>query len=255
MGMRRHRMALGPPLPACVLELPNQFLLLRVGADHRISGALMVFDLLIDIPELRIAVRVLLSLNGLGAALQAEPLLPQQVPDGTGGNLWPWRVSSAARLRDDLVVHRSGDIGSPRSSGSTRASSAGRSPRSSAAAFLRPPPGLRARPSGSAPESSSVTPRETVASRTPAARATSRIPSCPSARASAPISSRRCRSSRCGKIARTSPPAPAPLPHHQPYHSSMPHYRKQRVIFPQALRLVAGRQGGGEDGDGDAGLV
>ena len=50
--------------------------------------------------------------------------------------------------------------------------------------------------SGSAHESSSVTPKETVASRTPAARATARIPPGPSARASAPISSRRCRSSR-----------------------------------------------------------
>jgi hypothetical protein len=99
-----------------------------------------------------------------------------------------------------LVVHRSGDIGSPRSCGSTRASSAGRSPGSASAARLRPPPGLRAPPSGSAPESSSLTPSDTVASRTPAARATSRIPPCRSVRASAPISSRRCRSSRCGKI-------------------------------------------------------
>ena len=62
---------------------------------------------------------------------------------------WPCRVSSAARLRVDLVVHRSGDIGSPRSSGSTRASSARRSPGSRSAACLRPPPGRRARPSGS----------------------------------------------------------------------------------------------------------
>jgi hypothetical protein len=53
--------------------------------------------------------------------------------------LWPWRVSSAASLRVDLVVHRSGDTGSPRSSGSTRASSAERSPRSTSAARLRPP--------------------------------------------------------------------------------------------------------------------
>jgi hypothetical protein len=41
----------------------------------------------------------------------------------------------------------------------------------------------------------------------PAARATSRIPPCPSARASAPISSRRCRSSRCGKITSNFAPA------------------------------------------------
>ena len=55
----------------------------------------------------------------------------------------------------------------------------------------------RARP---ATRSGSSTPSDTVASRTPAAQATSQIPPCPSARASIPISSRRCRSSGCGKI-------------------------------------------------------
>jgi hypothetical protein len=47
--------------------------------------------------------------------------------------LYPWRVSSPASLRVDLVVHRSGDIGSPRSCGSTNASSAGTSPGSRSA--------------------------------------------------------------------------------------------------------------------------
>ena len=112
----------------------------------------------------------------------------------------PWRASSAARARVDLTVHRSGDTGSPRSSGSTSASSAGTSPGSRSADRLRPPPGRRARLSGSAPAASSSTPSDTVASRTPAACATSRIPPCPSARASQPSSSRRCRSSRCGNI-------------------------------------------------------
>jgi hypothetical protein len=37
----------------------------------------------------------------------------------------PCRVSSSARCRSDLVVHRSGDIGSPRRSGSTSASRLG----------------------------------------------------------------------------------------------------------------------------------
>ena len=138
----------------------------------------------------------------------------------SGPTRWPWRVNSVASARVDFVVHRSGDIESPRSSGSTRANGAGRSPGSRSAARLRPPPGRRARRraaapaagpprpppgrrarlSGSPPTSSSSTPADTVASRTPAAAATSRIPPCPSARASAAISSRRCRSSRCGEI-------------------------------------------------------
>lgn len=37
----------------------------------------------------------------------------------------PWRVNSTANVRVDLVVHRNGDIGSPRSSGSTSRNSAG----------------------------------------------------------------------------------------------------------------------------------
>ena len=90
--------------------------------------------------------------------------------------LWPWAVSSAASVRVDFAVHRSGDTGSPRSAGSMRASSAGTSPGSVSAARLRPPPGRRTRPSGASPASSSYTPDDTVASRTPAARATSRIP-------------------------------------------------------------------------------
>ena len=155
----------------------------------------------------------------LALPCRLNPSARSRSPTVSAPTRWPWRVSSAARLRVDFVVHRSGDIGSPRSSGSTRASSAGPSPGSISAARLRPPPGRRTRPSGSAPESSSLTPRDTVASRTPAARATSRIPPCPSARASAPISSRRCRSSRCGKIAanfaartRTASSLP-PIPH------------------------------------------
>ena len=51
----------------------------------------------------------------------------------------PCRVSSVARCRSDLVVHRSGDSGSPRSSGSTNASNAGTSPASISPALLRPP--------------------------------------------------------------------------------------------------------------------
>ena len=83
---RGRGLALGPPLPARVLELADQFLLLGVHADHRIGGALMVFDLLVDVTELRVPVRVPLALDGLGVALQAEPLLPQQVTDGVGAD-------------------------------------------------------------------------------------------------------------------------------------------------------------------------
>jgi hypothetical protein len=103
----------------------------------------------------------------------------------------PEADSSAASRRVDLVVHRNGELGSPRSSGSTNANSAGRSPGSASTSRLRPPPARRTRPSGSGSDSISATPRDTVASRTPAARATARIPPRPNPRASAPISNRR----------------------------------------------------------------
>jgi periplasmic divalent cation tolerance protein len=49
-----------------------------------------------------------------------------------------------------LVVQRSGEPGSPRSSGSTSANNAGTRPGSRNSARFRPPPGRRTRPSGSA---------------------------------------------------------------------------------------------------------
>jgi len=115
--------------------------------------------------------------------------------------LCPARPSAAARFRSDKVVQRSGDSGSPREPGSTRPSSASTTPGSVSDTLLRPPPGARARRSGSPPDSSSATPAETVTALTPAASATALIPPWPSDRASAPSASRRCRSSRCGSSA------------------------------------------------------
>jgi len=179
----------------------------------------MGFDLLVDVPELAVTVRVPPALDGLGVPLQAEPLLPQQIPDDVGAH----PVTLAGQLRRQLA----GRLGRPpqrrhRITPLLRFNQGQQSraqPRVQVSGPLAAP-ARRARPSGSAPESSSSTPSDTVASRTPAAPATSRMPPCPSARASAPISSRRCRSSRCGKIARnfaasTSPvTSMAPIPHH-----------------------------------------
>src|SRR5664280_1640374 len=50
----------------------------------------------------------------------------------------PWDPSSTARVRNDFDVHRSGVIGSPRDSGSTRASNASTKPGCSTSARLRP---------------------------------------------------------------------------------------------------------------------
>src|SRR5206468_3198954 len=118
--------------------------------------------------------------------------------------LCPRAVSSAASVRTDLTVHRSGDSGSPRSSGSTSASSAGTSPGSVTAARLRPPPSRRARPSGSSPPSSSATPSDTVASRTPARYQQSRqcdtdpaASRTPQSTEQAPLTVTRCEAALC----------------------------------------------------------
>lgn len=85
-----------------------------------------------------------------------------------------------------LVVQRSGDIGSPRSSGSTSANSADRSCGLCSVAGLRPPPDFRTRPNdnGPSPRSSSKTPLPTVVALTPAASATARTPPWPNSLAS-----------------------------------------------------------------------
>ena len=57
----------------------------------------------------------------------------------------PVSVNAPARLRVDLVVHTSNDIGSPRVSGSTNALSRTVNSGSVSASFLRPPPGARTR--------------------------------------------------------------------------------------------------------------
>ena len=132
-----------------------------------------------------------------------NPACRRSRPTVGGDSRCPCRASSSARRRSDLVVHRSGDSGSPRSSGSTNASSAGSTRGFCSSMLLRPPPSRRTRPSGSAspPSSSSNTPFRTVDSLTPATRATARTPPCPSNRASAANSNRRCNNgSRGGRL-------------------------------------------------------
>ena len=73
------RISGGPPFPAAVAVLADQFLLLGVHADHRFPGIAVLPDLLVEVAELGVPVRDLVPLDGLGVALQAEALLPQQV--------------------------------------------------------------------------------------------------------------------------------------------------------------------------------
>ena len=70
--MHPHRRGLPfrPPLASRVLEVAHQFFLLRIDGDDGLRGPLELPDLLVDIPELRVAVRMRRPFPGLAVGLQ-----------------------------------------------------------------------------------------------------------------------------------------------------------------------------------------
>ncbi|GGT71937.1 hypothetical protein GCM10010207_82530 [Streptomyces atratus] len=82
MDVNPHGFTGRPPLTSRILELPDDFLLLRVHTDHRLALRLMVLDLVVDVPELRVPVGVLSALKGPRIGLQTETVLPQQPAHG-----------------------------------------------------------------------------------------------------------------------------------------------------------------------------
>ena len=161
----------------------------------------MVLGLLVDVPELRVPVRVLVPLQRLGVALQAEAILAQQAADRRRRHRMPLPGQLASQMPQRLGRPPQRRFSGRRARPAPPAP-AGQVPdrRSSTAALLRPPPARRTRPSGNGSSrcSSSKTPARTVVSLTPATRATARTPPWPSSRASVASSNRRCRSFRCG---------------------------------------------------------
>jgi hypothetical protein len=82
-----HRLTGRLVLPAAVAEVADQFLLLAVHTDHRLPGGYVLFGRGVDVGELGIPVRVAPALDGLGVALQAEVLFPQEACHGRRGHL------------------------------------------------------------------------------------------------------------------------------------------------------------------------
>jgi len=66
-----HGLACRPPLSSRVLEIADQFLLLRIDGEDGLRRRLEPSDLLVDVPELRVAVRVVRAFSGLAVGLQA----------------------------------------------------------------------------------------------------------------------------------------------------------------------------------------
>ena len=197
--IHRARRPRGLPLRPAIGEVADQFLLLRVHRDDRVARRLERRHLRVDVPELCIPVRVLLSLDGLGVALQAVAGLLQQPGHRHRGHRVPARGQLTCQMRRGLGRPPQRRLRvSPRLRVHQRIQCR-HQPRIGLL-HRRPAPLRRTRPSGSIPDSSSPAPRDTVSALAAAALATSFTPPRPIARASAPSSSRHCRSSRCGLI-------------------------------------------------------
>jgi hypothetical protein len=79
MHPHRFRLTLGAQLPAVVLEVPNQFLLLCINRDSRLAGGKRRLDRRIDVIELSIPVRILAAFPDLAVGLAAVIQFAQQI--------------------------------------------------------------------------------------------------------------------------------------------------------------------------------
>ncbi len=96
------RVALRPPLPALLRILPDLLLLLGVHADHRVPRGQVLLRRAADVPELGVPVRVPFPLDRLGVALQAEPLLVQQLVHRVRGDRMPGSRQLAGQVPGGL---------------------------------------------------------------------------------------------------------------------------------------------------------
>src|SRR5271165_5575161 len=89
MDAHLFRIALSAPFAAGVLEIADQFLLLRIDGYGRLVLGHRRLDRVVNHPELRVAVGVVGALAGLAIGLQAELLLLQQLADNRVADLVP----------------------------------------------------------------------------------------------------------------------------------------------------------------------
>ncbi len=118
------RLALRTPIPASILEIPDQFLLFRIHRDRRLTT--------VEEPR-HLGVRCSNCAFRSGCEAPSRVLrLPCKLYPASSSKvatvLWltgcVCRANSSANVRVLLIVHRSGDSGSPREVGSTKPSSA-----------------------------------------------------------------------------------------------------------------------------------
>ena len=103
MHQYRRRRALRLPFPPAVLEVSDQFLLLRVDRDHRLPLGQKGVRGRVDVLELRIAVRVARSLLTLAGRLQPVAQVMQQPADGGRTHAPPLSGQRRGQLRPTLA--------------------------------------------------------------------------------------------------------------------------------------------------------
>jgi hypothetical protein len=157
-------LALRLPLAATVLEVADQLFLLRVDGDHGHTAPYAILRLGVDVLELRVAIRMLHSLDGLVRRLKAVPCSRSSLATVLSHSEIPCCASiSADSVCVLLQVHRNGDSGSPRVTGSISCSNAGHT--SGCAASYGRAPALRrtlTTSEGFAPARTSSRPLRTV---------------------------------------------------------------------------------------------
>lgn len=92
------RLSLGMPFPPPVLEVANPFLLLRIDLHHEVPLVLKILDTVVDVPKLRIAIRMTGAFLGLLIALQAIAQLVQQGGHRLVADRMPLRAQRGGQL-------------------------------------------------------------------------------------------------------------------------------------------------------------
>src|SRR3989441_9184536 len=86
------------PLPPVVLEVSDQFLLLAIHRDDRITCGFKLLTLLLDVPKLGITVRVAIPLNGFLVRPQREAHRVQPFADSRLSQLMPLLLEGFLQL-------------------------------------------------------------------------------------------------------------------------------------------------------------
>ena len=183
------------PLLAIILIFSNKFLLFRVNRHDRLTQFLKSLHTPVDIPELRVPVRVLIALERFAVGLQTVARIVEHPVHRALADLMAGRPKLLRQMRGTAAcpAQWTGRVAArtdlPLKSGQKPCAVSG---------FL-PPPGLRNRSgSSSGNRSSSLIPAWMVVLDIPVASATRAMPPRPIARASTAAQRRRVRSSSKG---------------------------------------------------------